>query len=154
LHGFEFDGRGIAGARDLGLEFAIAGRVNVGEGRAGGDESLRIGDAFCGAEDFQELIALAANPAEEAALLEDKRPRDERREEKNGEDSASNPAGLRDDIKDVADENGVQEKKNVCLLKREKFLQGKFNVAQGWGMVKRNRMRMCCGGMQGDEVKK
>jgi hypothetical protein len=56
---------------------------------------------------------------------------------------------LRDDIEDVADENGVQEKKNVCLLKRKKFLQGNFNVAQGWGMVKRIRMRMCCGGMQG-----
>jgi hypothetical protein len=56
---------------------------------------------------------------------------------------------LRDDIEDVADENGVQEKKNVCLLKRKKFLQGNFNVAQGSGMVKRIRMRMCCGGMQG-----
>jgi len=60
---------------------------------------------------------------------------------------------LRDDIEDVADENGVQEKKNVCLLKRKKFLQGNFNVAQGWGMVKRNRMRMCCDGMQGNRVK-
>jgi hypothetical protein len=81
--------------------------------------------------------------------LENERPGNERREEKNGEDSASNQAGLRENIKDAADENGVQEKKNVCLLKIEKFLQGKFNVAQGWGMVKRNRMRVCCGGMQG-----
>jgi hypothetical protein len=105
------------------LEFAIAGSVDVGEGRAGGDESLRVGDAFGGAEDFQELIALAANAAEEAALLENERPGDERGEEKNGEDSASNPAGLRENIEDVADENGVQEKKNVCLLKREKFLR-------------------------------
>jgi len=71
LHGFEFGGRGIAGARDLGLEFAIAGGVDVGEGRAGGDESLRIGDALGGAEDFQELIALAADAAEEAGLLQD-----------------------------------------------------------------------------------
>ena len=69
LHGFEFDGRGIACAGDLRLQFAIAGGVDVGEGRAGGDESLRIGDAFGGAEDFQELIALAANAAEEAGLL-------------------------------------------------------------------------------------
>jgi len=143
LHGFEFGGRGIAGAGDLGLEFAIAGGVDVGEGRAGGDESLRIGDAFCGAEDFQELVALAANTAEEARLLEDERPGDEGREEKNAEDSTSNPAGLLENIEDVADENGVQEKKNVCLLKKEKFLQGKFNVAQGWSMVKRNEMRMC-----------
>jgi len=146
LHGFEFGGRRIAGAGDLGLELAIAGGVDVGERRAGGDESLRIGDAFCGAEDFQELIALTANAAEEAGLLEYQRPGDERGEEKNDEDSASDPAGLRDNIKDVADENGVQEKMNVCLLEREIF-PGNFNVAQGWGMVKRNRMRMCCGGM-------
>jgi hypothetical protein len=56
---------------------------------------------------------------------------------------------LRENVEDVADENGVQEKMNVCLLKRKKFLQGKFNVAQGWSMVKRNRMRVCCDGMQG-----
>jgi len=70
-HGFEFGGRGIAGAGDLGLEFAVAGGVDVGEGRAGGDESLRIGDAFGGVEDFEELIALPANAAEHAGLLED-----------------------------------------------------------------------------------
>jgi hypothetical protein len=69
LHGFEFGGRGIAGAGDLGLEFAIAGGVDVGERRAGGDESLGIGDAFGGTEDFQELIALTANATEEATLL-------------------------------------------------------------------------------------
>ena len=80
---------------------------------------MRIGDAFCGAEDFQELIALAANPAEEAGLLENERPGDERGEEQNAEDAAGDPAGLRENIEDVADEKGVQEKKNVCLLKRE-----------------------------------
>lgn len=123
MHGFEFDGRGIAAACDLRLEFAIAGGVNVGEGRAGGNESLRVGDAFGGAEDFKELIALAANAAEEATLLENQRPRDERSEEKNDEDAASDQAGLRKNIEDVADENGVQEKMNVCLLKREKFFR-------------------------------
>jgi hypothetical protein len=69
------------------------------------------------------LIALAANAAEEARLLEDERPGDERREEKNGEDSASDQTGLRENIEDVADENGVQEKKNVCLLNIEKFFR-------------------------------
>jgi len=80
---------------------------------------LRIGDAFGGAEDFEELIALAANAAEEAGLLEDQSPGDERSKEKNGEDAASDQAGLRENIEDVADENSVQEKKNVCLLRRE-----------------------------------
>ena len=119
LHGFELGGRGIAGAGDLGLELAIAGGVDVGEGRTGGDESLRIGDAFCGAEDFEELIALAANAAEHAGLLENQRPGDKRGEEQNAQHTASDQAGLRKNVKDVADEKGVQEKKNVCLLKRE-----------------------------------
>jgi hypothetical protein len=30
---------------------------------------------------------------------------------------------LRENIEDVADENSVQEKKNVCLLRREEFLR-------------------------------
>jgi hypothetical protein len=38
---------------------------------------LRIGDAFGGAEDFQELIALAPDAAEEAGLLQNQRPGDE-----------------------------------------------------------------------------
>ena len=64
LKRFEFGGRGIAGTSELGLEFAIAGSVDVGEGRAGGDESLRIGDALSGAKDFEELVALAADASE------------------------------------------------------------------------------------------
>jgi hypothetical protein len=64
LKRFEFGGRRIAGAGKLGLEFAIACGVDVGEGRAGGDESLRIGDALGGAKDFEELVALAADASE------------------------------------------------------------------------------------------
>ena len=56
---------GIARAAQLGLKFAIASGVDVGEGRAGGHESLRIGDAFGGAKDFEELVALAADATEE-----------------------------------------------------------------------------------------
>ncbi len=106
MHGFEFDGRGITSAGDLGLQFAVAGGVDVGKGRAGGDESLRVGDALGGAKDFEELIALAANAAEEAGLLEDESPGDERGEEQNGEYPAGDPTGLRDDFKNIADENG------------------------------------------------
>jgi hypothetical protein len=65
LKRFEFGGRGIAGAGELGLKFAIAGSVDVGEGRAGRDESLRIGDALGGAKDFEELVALATDASEE-----------------------------------------------------------------------------------------
>ncbi len=88
------------------MEFAIASGVDVGKGRAGGDESLGVGDALGGAEDFEELIALAANAAEEAGLLEDECPGDEGGEEQNGEYAASDPTGLRDDFKNIADENG------------------------------------------------
>jgi hypothetical protein len=42
---------------------------------------LGIGDAFGGAEDFEELIALAADAAEEAGFLQDQRPRDKGGEE-------------------------------------------------------------------------
>lgn len=58
----------------MGLEFTIAGSVDVGEGRAGGDEALRVGDAFGGAEDFEELVALATDAPEEPDFLEDEGP--------------------------------------------------------------------------------
>ena len=103
LQGLEFLRSGIAGAGHLGLEFAIAGGVDVGEGRAGGDESLRIGDALGGAEDFEELIALAADAAEEAEFLEDERPGDQGEEEQDAENSASDPTGLRENVEDIAD---------------------------------------------------
>ena len=63
--------------------------------------------------------------------MKDEGPGDQRGEKKKAKNAACDPAGLRENIEDVADENGVQEKKNVCLLKRKKFLQGNFNVAQG-----------------------
>jgi hypothetical protein len=105
------------------LQFAVASGVNIGEGGAGGDEPLWVCNALGGAEDFQELIALPIDAPEQAGLLENKRPGDERGEEKNAEYAACDPAGLRNDIKNVANENGVQEKKNVCLLGREEFLR-------------------------------
>ncbi len=72
---------GIAGACDLGLEFTIAGSVDVGKGGAGGDEALGVCDAFGGAEDFEELVAFAADAPEDAELLENQSPGDEGEEE-------------------------------------------------------------------------
>lgn len=68
---------GIAGAGDLRLKFTITGGVDVGERRTRGDEALRIGNAFGGAEDFQELVAFAADAPEDAEFLENERPGDE-----------------------------------------------------------------------------
>jgi len=125
LDGFEFGGRGIASAGDLRLEFAITGGVDVGERRACGNKTLRIGDAFRGAEDFQELVAFAADAGEEAGLLEDEGPRNQRGEEQYAENAAGDPAGLRENFKNVADVDGGEEKKNVCLLKNAKFYEQK-----------------------------
>jgi hypothetical protein len=104
LERFHFGGRRIASARHLGLKFAIAGGVNVGKGRAGGDESLRIGDAFGGAENFEELIALTPNASEQAELLEDESPRDQREEEQDGEDDARDQARLRKNFEEITNE--------------------------------------------------
>ena len=73
---FQFLRRGISGAGDLRLEFAVAGGVDVGKRRARGDEALGIGDAFGGAEDSKELVAFAADASENAELLENERPGD------------------------------------------------------------------------------
>jgi len=73
---------GIAGAGDLRLEFTIAGGVDVSKRRTRVDEALRVGNAFGGAEDFQELVAFAADASEDAEFLENERPGDEGEEEK------------------------------------------------------------------------
>lgn len=108
------------------MEFAVAGGVDVGKGRAHGDETLRVGDAFGGAEESEELVALAADTSEDAELLENERPGDQRKEEKQQEDETSDPAGLRENIEDVADEDGGEQengvspsgKRNFCRLKK------------------------------------
>jgi len=104
---------GISGAGDLRLEFAVAGGVDIGKGRARGDEALRIGDAFSGAENSEELVAFAADASEDAELLENERPGDQREEQKQHEDETSDPAGLREKIEDVADEDGGEQKNGV-----------------------------------------
>jgi hypothetical protein len=95
------------------LKFAVAGGVDVGKGRARGDEALRIGDAFGGPENSEELVAFAADASEDAELLENERPGDQREEQKQHEYETSDPAGLRENIEDVADEDGGEQKNGV-----------------------------------------
>ena len=150
LHRFNFCRRWVAGAGDLGLEFPVAGGVDVGERRAGGNESLRIGDALSGAEDFLELIALAANASKEAGFLKNQRPGDQRGEEKDGQNAAGDPAGLRENLENVADVDGGEERRNVCLLKKAKFYrQKKRSTRVGHGQ--KIRMPVWRKGMQGKE---
>jgi len=107
LQGFDFLRGGIGGGGDLGLEFAVAGGVDVGERRAGRDESLRIGEALGGAEDFEELVALAIDAAEETELLKDESPGDQREEEQKDEYAAGDPAGLSENIENVANDESA-----------------------------------------------
>jgi hypothetical protein len=126
---FQLLWRGIAGAGDLGLEFAIAGSIDVGERGAYVDEALWVGDAFGGAEEFEELVTLAADASKDAELLENERPGDEREEEKYSEDETSDPACLSENIEDVADENGGEQKNGVSLSgKREIYRQKQRNT--------------------------
>jgi hypothetical protein len=74
---------------------------------------LRIGNALGGAEESEELVALAANASENTELLENERPRDQREEQKQQEDETCDPAGLRENIEDVADEDGGEQKNGV-----------------------------------------
>ena len=56
LKRFDLWMRIIAFTGDLRLKFAITGGVNVGKGRAGRDDPLRIGDALGSTKYSQELV--------------------------------------------------------------------------------------------------
>ena len=107
------------------MKFAITSGIDVGKGRARGDETLRIGDAFGGPEDSEELVAFAADASKDAELLENERPGDQREEEKQQEDETSDPAGLRENIEDVADEDGGEQKNGVSPSRKQKFYRQK-----------------------------
>ncbi|MFI5098731.1 MAG: hypothetical protein ACHQT6_12230 [Candidatus Acidiferrales bacterium] len=116
---------------------------------------MRIGDAFGGAEESEELVALAADTAEDAELLEDERPGDQREEKKQQEDESGDPAGLRENIEDVADEDGGEQengdspsgKRDFCRLKQRNtgVEHGQKNIDAGSvRRVRRGRRRFGC----------
>ena len=96
----------VAFARDLRLKFTVAGSINVRERRAGGDDALRIGHTLGGAKDFQELVRLTANAAEDSKLLENQSPGNEREKKKKQENSTGDKASLLENVENVADYNG------------------------------------------------
>jgi len=103
---FDLGMRIITFPGDLRLEFAVSGGVDIGERRAGGNDPLGIGNAFGGSKYLEELVGLAADTSEDAQLLENKRPGDQREEEQDAENGARNQAGFLENFKDVADEYG------------------------------------------------
>lgn len=98
-------GNGVGPARriQLVLQLAEAGSVHGGEGRTGGGQSLRIGDAAGGTEDAEKLVALATDAAEEAQLLKNHAPGDDRENQQDDENHAGDPARLAQDVAKVGD---------------------------------------------------
>ena len=83
------------------LQLAISGGIDGGEGRAGRGERLRIRNAAGSAEDAQELIALAADAAEQTELLQDQAPGYDGEEQEERENAASDHAGFLKNIAEV-----------------------------------------------------
>ena len=80
---------------------------------------------------------MAADASEEAHLLEDESPRDQGKEKKNAQNGASDPAGLRKNFKDVADEVGAEQINDVCPSGKENF-RDKFTVTHARKEGQRN----------------
>jgi len=121
LQRLEFLRCGIAGTGDLALEFAVAGGVDVGKRRARGDESLGIGNALGCAEDLQELAAFPLDAAKNAKLLENDGPGNQGKQKKKGENDTGDPTGLRDDFKNIADEDGGEQENDFNPSEKRKF---------------------------------
>src|SRR5579863_3685618 len=78
----------------LALQFAVTGGVNAREWRTCRCQCLRIGHASRGSKYAEKLVALSANAAEQAQFLQNHSPRDDRKEQKQTQDGASNQTGL------------------------------------------------------------
>src|SRR5205807_211983 len=108
-------------AAHLRLEFAIACRIDIGEGRARGRERLRIGDPVGRAENVQELGALTADAAEHAPFLKNHGPGNEGEEKKDRKNAAGDPSGLHENFRNIGRKNRVEKKNDVPLSEREIF---------------------------------
>lgn len=78
-----------------------------------------VGDAFGGAEDADELVALAANAAKEAKLLENHRPGNDGEHTKKDQNAAGDPTGLSEDATEVNDQENREEVN--CAIPRKKI---------------------------------
>ena len=95
---------------------------------------MRIGDPLGGAKDFEELVALAADASEEAGFLENEGPRDEGRKKKKAENAASDPAGLRENIEDVADDDIGKQRNDVSSSQKINLRSQNHRSIRGkWG---------------------
>src|SRR5580698_7643809 len=95
----------------LGLELAISRGINRSKRGTRCGESLRVGDTASRTEDAQEIIAFATYASEESQLLKNHAPGDDRKQKKNREDDARNPASILENASEV-DENDCREQKD------------------------------------------
>ena len=121
MHRLEFWGSRIAGAGELALQFTIACGIDRRERRTHRDKALWISDPLGGAENLKELVALATDTAEQTGLLEDESPGNKREEQKKGQNEAGNPAGLRENFKDVADIDSGKRRDDVNPSRETEF---------------------------------
>src|SRR6266404_9403847 len=99
---FQFGWMRIArGGADLALQFSVARRIDGRKRRARRGQGLRVRYAPRGAKNTQELVALAADASEEAQLLENHGPGNNRESKKKQQNASGDPAGLRKDVSDV-----------------------------------------------------
>src|SRR6267143_2392852 len=129
LQTFQLGGMRISGAApDLALQLAIACRVDRGKRRARGSQRLRIRHATSGAENAEKLVALPANTAEEPELLENHRPGNDGKHQEKRQNSARDPAGLFENLKEIGGKNRCEQKNDVPLSEN-KISLGLRNVA-------------------------
>jgi hypothetical protein len=74
---------------------------------------LRIGYALCGAKDAKELVALTADPAEEAELLKDHGPGNDGKNSEQEQNAAGDPARLSKNVTKIGDKNRSEQKNDA-----------------------------------------
>jgi len=76
---------------------------------------LRIGNALGGAKDADELVALTADAAEEAELLQDHGPGDDGKNPEDEQNAARYPTRLSEDTAEISDEDRCEQENDAAL---------------------------------------
>jgi hypothetical protein len=74
---------------------------------------LRISDALGGSKDAKKLVALTANAAEEAELLEDHGPGNDGENPEQDQNAAGDPARLSKNVTEIGDKNRSERKNDA-----------------------------------------
>ena len=69
-----------------------------------------IGDAACGAEDAEKLVALTANASEHAELLKNHGPGNNGKEKKQSQNTTRNPSCVAQDASEINEQKTSKQK--------------------------------------------